>query len=341
MRVSFITFLLTSLLIVTPGLAAKVGLFDSGDCVDPSGMEKCYGTASNEALRCYDSKKCEEEEEGEEEDGLSQCALSCRCLQSQDEINCALSHCWNKVYSCEYQQTVGELAGYCSESDWEAIPFYPAPDDAPAACSCNLSQLRMAKKRLINETDSCANNIGSLSARDLDDFGDVLETCQCCSISGFLSIYWNICPDMNPFVLGADDWYNLVPRNNFPACGKYMDAISCTGDLGFAPPGLNKSAKFFAPGEFPENGTQTTVWNLVGSITSPLSGETFSWTFAGIAHTVTIATADAKPTGSAGGEEAGGGKEDSDKLSQDDEEDAASLLSPRLWLIALTCIVIV
>ncbi|KAJ3543824.1 hypothetical protein NM208_g3375 [Fusarium decemcellulare] len=337
MRVSFITFLLTSLLIVTLGLAAKVGLFDSEGCVDPSGMEKCYELTSNEALGCYDIKKCDEQDE----DGESGCALSCRCLQNHAEINCASTHCWNKVYSCEYQQTVEELASHCSKPDLEAIPFYPPPNNAPAACSCNLGQLAVTMRRLIDETDSCINNIGSLSARDLDDLGDVWETCQCCSISGILSLYWNICPDMNPSVLGADDWYNVHPQNNFPACGKYMDAMSCIGDLGFAPPGLDKSAKFFAPGEFPENGTQTTVSNLGGSITSPLSGETFSWTLGGIAHTVTVASADAKPTGSAGGKEGGDGKEDSDNASQDDEEDAASLLSPGLWLIALTCVVIV
>lgn len=81
---------------------------------------------------------------------------------------------------------------------------------------------------------------------------------------------------MNPSLIGADDWYNLVPLDNFPTCGNYMDGISCVGDLGFPPPGADKSAKFYAPGEFPKNGTETTISNLDGSITSPLSGETFS-----------------------------------------------------------------
>ncbi|KAI8649093.1 hypothetical protein NCS57_01445400 [Fusarium keratoplasticum] len=119
---------------------------------------------------------------------------------------------------------------------------------------------------------------------------------------------------MNPSLIGADDWYNLVPLDNFPTCGNYMDGISCVGDLGFPPPGADKSAKFYAPGEFPKNGTETTISNL------------------------DVASVDAKPTGSAGGEKADSENEDSD---EDDEEDVASLRSPQLWLIALICLILV
>ncbi|KAI8689374.1 hypothetical protein NCS56_00200800 [Fusarium sp. Ph1] len=288
--------LLTCFLVATPRLAAKVWLFNSNNCVDPSGMKTCYDKALSAALECFGVKKCEEEEA----DGESECALACRCLQTQDEIDCALTHCWNQVYSCEYQQTVGELSNSCSRVDWEAILFYPAPFDAPAACSCNLGQPTVSLKRLIEEGKSCTDKIGDLAGHDPED---VIETCLCCQTSG-LSINWNVCPDMNPSLIGADDWYNLVPLDNFPTCGKYMDDISCVGDLGFPPPGADKSAKFYAPGEFPKNGIETTISNLDGSVTSPLSGETFSWTLGAIEHTVIVASVDAKPTGSAGGEKA-------------------------------------
>lgn len=51
-----------------------------------------------------------------------------------------------------------------------------------------------------------------------------------------------------------------------------------------------------------------------------------------------MASVDAKPTGSAGGEKADSENEDSD---EDDEEDVASLRSPQLWLIALICLILV
>lgn len=143
---------------------------------------------------------------------------------------------------------------------------------------------------------------------------------------------------MNPSLIGVDNWYNLAPLDNFPTCGNYMDNISCIGDLGFPLPGADKSAKFSARGEILKNGTETTISNLYGSITCPLSGETFSWTLGAIEHTVIVAIVDAKPTGSVGGETADNENEDSD---EDDEEDVASLLSPQMWLIALICLILV
>ncbi|EEU40575.1 uncharacterized protein NECHADRAFT_75854 [Fusarium vanettenii 77-13-4] len=130
---------------------------------------------------------------------------------------------------------------------------------------------------------------------------------------------------MNPSLIGVDNWYNLVPLDNFPTCGKYMDDISCIGDLGFPLPSIDNLVKFYALGEISKNGTEMTILNFYGSITSPLSGETFSWTLGGIGHTVIVASADAKPTGSAGGKKADNENEDSD---EDDEEDVASHLSP-------------
>lgn len=104
-----------------------------------------------------------------------------------------------------------------------------------------------------------------------------------------------------------------------------MGDISCIGDLGFPPPGADTSAKVYAPGEIPKHGTETTISNLYGKVTSPLSGKTYSWTFGAIEHTVMVSV-DAKPTGSAGGEKAD---------NENDDEDVASLPSLQLWLIAL------
>ena len=79
---------------------------------------------------------------------------------------------------------------------------------------------------------------------------------------------------------------------------------------------------------------------MEGSITSPLSGATFTWTDGPIVHPITAASADAKPTGSSDKKDSKSddnndeanetGKNESGK---EDEEDAASIISPPVWAL--------
>ncbi|KAM0549170.1 hypothetical protein ACHAPJ_009479 [Fusarium lateritium] len=123
---------------------------------------------------------------------------------------------------------------------------------------------------------------------------------------------------------------------NYEQCADYIDTYDCISDLKFTPPGKDKSAKVYAPGEFPKNGTKTVTTNLGGSITSPLSGATLSWTAGNIERTITAANADAKPTESSSGKddkakESSGSSKASEDEENDDEEDAASSVVPQMW----------
>ena len=79
---------------------------------------------------------------------------------------------------------------------------------------------------------------------------------------------------------------------------------------------------------------------MEGTITSPLSGATFTWTDGPIEHPITAASVDAKPTGSSDKKD---NKDDdqtdeANETGKEDEEDAASIITPPVW--ALVCLVI-
>ncbi|KAI0846424.1 hypothetical protein F5Y00DRAFT_264619 [Daldinia vernicosa] len=90
-----------------------------------------------------------------------------------------------------------------------------------------------------------------------------------------------------------------------------MDAFPCDSTLGYTPPSGDDSAVFYEPGEFPPNGTATSS-NVAGSITSPVSGATYTWTYDGLTRTVTVASADLQPTDAANTSDEDKGDNESD-----------------------------
>ncbi|KAF4966744.1 hypothetical protein FSARC_5609 [Fusarium sarcochroum] len=332
----FKILVLTSALGVTPSLAATFGHFDSDVCVDSKGYEECYKDADSWNADCI-NKNCK----GTNID----CMHACDCVLSLSAVDCALTHCWNQVYSCEYQNTVLELGNNCVDEKYENVPFFPPPDDAPGACSCNLGKVVTSLNRASDELGTCMDRNPKLwdsVADDRDEMDDFVQACECCSYSGFLSTIWGVCPDTKPSLIGPDDVYNriILKDENYPKCADYTDKYSCVGDLKFTPPGKDKSIKFYNPGELPKNGTKT-LSNLDGSITSPLSGATFTWTRGDRTRAITVASPNAKPTGTSNKKDS---KEDDAKETEssgsdggnsaegsEDEEDAAVAVIPHLW----------
>jgi hypothetical protein len=149
--------------------------------------------------------------------------------------------------------------------------------------------------------------------------------------------FWDVCPDTQPSLIGADDYWNGVISldKDYPQCGGYTDVYSCANDLKFTPPGKDKSAKFYGPGELPKNGTKT-LSNVEGSVTSPLSGSTFTWTHGKVLHPITVASANAKPTGNSNGKDDGNKDGTETESEKEGEEDAASVKLPHIWPIFLT-----
>ncbi|KAI8713759.1 hypothetical protein NCS52_01221400 [Fusarium sp. LHS14.1] len=274
----------TSLLVATPALAVTSSHLDPARCVDPSGMKKCVEKADAEQLDCVKTV-CPDREKGCLPD-------TCLCAGSISQMDCALTHCWDQVYSCEYQETVEWVLKTCDEQPEEGFPFYPAPVDAPNACSCNKAKVVETVGKVLEEQNDCEGGASDawerLSPAELK--AKVAPACVCCSWSAALSAYWNICPDMDPNYLGVDYFFHSLMGGaweKWPKCK--FDNSTCHTEYNYTLPG-NKDAKFYEPGEFPKNGTQTTMTNLAGTITSPISGATFTWTMNSTAHTITAAS---------------------------------------------------
>ena len=152
-------------------------------------------------------------------------------------------------------------------------------------------------------------------------------------------------------MLGFTEYYKATAGNdkNWPNCGSVMAQVPCAKDgLDFTPPGGNSSAIFYEPDAFPAGGTRTTS-NMPGTVTAPISGETFTWTSNNIVNVVTVASANARPTEESDQSEneddngnkssneqdndSNGNKEQSED-SKDDDESAGSALSLGMTVIS-------
>ncbi|OQE34789.1 hypothetical protein PENCOP_c015G07961 [Penicillium coprophilum] len=86
--------------------------------------------------------------------------------------------------------------------------------------------------------------------------------------------------------------------------GPYPKAFDFAGDLGYGRANAGENSKFYHPRSMPSNGTKT-LSNVVGTVSAPVSGNTFTRTFDSttnsVMHTVTVSSVDATATGSKGG----------------------------------------
>lgn len=111
------------------------------------------------------------------------------------------------------------------------------------------------------------------------------------TILKFSNSIWDTCPNTKPSLLDVDGWYDaFIGRNGWDNCGDYLDAYDCAGDLGFGAKDAGETTTFYKPGGLPKNGTGT-LYNT-GSLTTPVSGATFTWTFGTVQHVVTAVSTD-------------------------------------------------
>jgi hypothetical protein len=148
-------------------------------CVDPSGYTSCYttsgynfGTCAEFCTKSYVVGTTEYES----------CAAACLAVNWATNIGCWMQSCWNKIYSCGYQGTAIQYIYGTDLLQTELtlpIPYYPAPEGVPAACSCNLGEVYGNMTDLyIDNLAKCAGLVGS--APDLFD-------CECCQVSQIYS----------------------------------------------------------------------------------------------------------------------------------------------------------
>ncbi|KAJ4153590.1 hypothetical protein LMH87_010073 [Akanthomyces muscarius] len=123
----------TALAVGAVFVAATVTLTKDG-CVDASGFETCQNAATKKTSVCVGQAK---------RDGSGTELLACGCQDAVDNFNCYAAHCWNQVWGCQYQEYMVQYFRSCAVAK-QPVPYFPAPNNAPAACSCNLGKVYSA-----------------------------------------------------------------------------------------------------------------------------------------------------------------------------------------------------
>ncbi|CAG7944491.1 unnamed protein product [Penicillium salamii] len=301
----------------------KVGYFESTSCADPKGLASCYKLVDERYSTCINEncggggEACSKSCGGSVScmnakcPGLGiDCMNACAGEQSALQIDCAGAHCWNQVYSCEYQNTVLDFISVSTNPNRDGLPYWPVPDDAPGSCSCNIGKIDYKQSLILDQMTECSNNMTNIEKlTEVDDINDYGKACLCCAYSSIISSIWDTCPGTKPSLLSADEWFNsvLIP-GDWDKCGPYLEAFDCAGDLGYDRADAGGNKKFWSPTSMPTNGTKTAS-NIAGYISSPVSGNTFTWTFgrttnplgqttSPVLHTVTVSSVKAVVTDS-------------------------------------------
>ncbi|KAL5361464.1 hypothetical protein BJX96DRAFT_85207 [Aspergillus floccosus] len=240
-------------------------------CVDRSGFKSCTRRVYDSSVDCRTN--CG--------DNDGDCYFNCRCLEAQHMINCVATNCWNEVYSCAYQRQVLELLYICPDVGMDQTPFFPAPDNAPGGCVCNLGQLAKKQDLITDHAVDCG-----LSETELERD---LRGCQCCTMSALISSIWDTCPNTDPDFITASFWNEtLFSPYDWDTCGPTLREYDCANALGFGADPAGGIENFRSPNNVPENATGR-LTNTGVSITTPISGSTFTWTFGPSTYAITAA----------------------------------------------------
>ncbi|KAG9658376.1 hypothetical protein KCU64_g4553, partial [Aureobasidium melanogenum] len=239
------------------------------------------------------------------------------CFGLQNRIDCALTNCWNRVYSCDYQQLVLTYNETCNDPDPYSnitqvldLPFYPAPVDAAGECSCNLKTVRDKSESLFEGFETCLSKVHEEDGGDVDDDGDQYSEsyfgkpepkCNCCIYGTVAAALWDTCPSQDPGYIALDtvkliyiDDSVIGGNITLADCPSILanQSFNCA-DYGFTNYGKNAS-DYAKPTPLH---SATGNWSDVnGILTSPVSGPTYTWTAWNTTVTITAASVEAVAT---------------------------------------------
>ncbi|KAE8311918.1 hypothetical protein BDV41DRAFT_565475 [Aspergillus transmontanensis] len=179
---------------------------------------------------------------------------------------------------------VAKEVGYFQSSDCvDSSGFESCYQDADQRfASCVSNNCAGGSKGCV---ESCGGNPECVQSKCPNLGIDCINVCDCVKNTEYIQCAATSC--WNQGLLENTDWNK---------CGTYLDNDTCIADLGFS-----NLTKFHGPGQLPANGTET-LYNTGGVISTPVSGNTFTWTIHDVPHPVTAAaTNKAVPTKSESG----------------------------------------
>ncbi|KDR77081.1 hypothetical protein GALMADRAFT_225213 [Galerina marginata CBS 339.88] len=266
------------------GLSNAAATLTSTGCADPAGMQKCLNDNAASLTACINKAN-----------GDQQIILGCGCGQYIDNYNCYASFCWNRVYECEYQEYMTEYFNQCDIAKFP-VPYFPAPNNSPDSCSCNLGNVLVGMLSSFNQLATCSNN--ELNLADASQGVQAQAACQCCSLSGAISSLYSFCPTTNPSLIGLAQVNTFQSQlgESFSTCSPSLTQFNCAANLGFSAQAVGGT--FLRPDNLPVTGTAT-LTNLPGKVTAPASGTVFTYTNNAVNLIYTISAANA-PGGGGG-----------------------------------------
>ncbi|KAI5849574.1 hypothetical protein DFP73DRAFT_629780 [Morchella snyderi] len=188
------------------------------------------------------------------------------------------------IYSCEYAALAAEYTADRNLVTPEPIPFWPAPANAPGACSCNIGEAFVNSSQLYLGSTGCT----SLDIPDL--FG-----CACCSIDGALSALYAICPNNNPDFLGYAEYYKALKSHesqlSIGTCANAIAGNNCASKWGIDPPPPPAGGKFLDPDSLSKSFGTDALSTVSGTLTALPGGPTITWSISGLELTITAASA--------------------------------------------------
>lgn len=149
-----------------------VGNLTSTNCADVSAFQQCQNNAVEKSNACFSKAG-----------GSVEAQQACACETYIMNYNCYATSCWNRVWECEYQSYIISYLLYCPTAKLP-VPYFPIPDGAPDACSCNFGKIYQAITDSVNQGATCMKNVNSQGLNPLK-----LAACGCCEISGMQSRY--------------------------------------------------------------------------------------------------------------------------------------------------------
>ncbi|KAF2163546.1 hypothetical protein M409DRAFT_26159 [Zasmidium cellare ATCC 36951] len=214
-------------------------------CISPNGFNSCQSQVNSVAQNC-------ESTAGGDQDKIAACAQ----VATEFTLNCVYEDCWNIVYSCEVQELASLVAQNFGASN---LLYYPAPDNAPGRCSCNLELVEEVVVGLLASLGNCTNS-----------HADNLDGCTCCAQSGAYAGLYEVCPSVDPKILlqtlpGIDTLLGTYDPQ-FANCGPNLQNLDCVKDLGY--PDLNSASLSYLTALPSSTGTAS-YSDLSGELSSP------------------------------------------------------------------------
>lgn len=153
---------------------------------------------------------------------------------------------------------------------------------------------------------------------------------------------FEICPNTDPTLVGLSRISDLETELNTPfsSCGQYLETYDCISSLSYS---LDGVSTYLKPSDPLQTGTET-LSNGPGTVTTPASGQVFSYTNGGdgVVYTITAATGAAEVAATTHGTGSAQSGTDSTASAAKSTGTAKSSEAPVLakrtsWALAMAC----